>query len=114
MTYALSFIVSLDGGIPTNYHFDGVAACCDPTVIQPLYNFEVYNITSLPLGDHELSLTLVSGYTLDANMSVIGYISSIINFDYAFVNSSASIGLSSNIHPSITSAVNASAKSTSR
>jgi hypothetical protein len=106
LIFALSLNVSIDGGSPTSYHHDGVFNCCD--TVQPLYNVTVYNITSLPLGNHTLLLTLldsVSGYPPSTPNSVI-------YFDYAFV-STASIGPSSN-DPSTTSAISPAAKSTSR
>lgn len=108
---SLSFTASVDGGSPTNHHLELDEPFPGSLVNVEAYNFTMYNITSLSLGSHALLVTL-----LDAKQGLSSY----LYFDYAFVNSpndakpTASIGPSSNIHPSTTSAVNPSVKSTSR
>ena len=123
LIFALSFNASIDSGTPTHHHFDGVFGCCNST-IQPLFNFTVYNITSLPIGNHALRLTLLnsfSGYSpglLGPGTSNLA--PSFIDPDYVLVDSpnnerpTASVAPSSDVHSSTTFAVNPSAKSTSR
>jgi hypothetical protein len=69
----MNFQVSIDGGAPSPYQFDGVCGTCNTT-----YNFTAYNTQSLPFGTHTLDLTL-----LNATGSNSG---TLFNFNYAVVN----------------------------
>jgi hypothetical protein len=65
-------------------HFDGVYGCCSNGV-SPVYNFTIYDVQNLPLGDHVLVLRLLdTSGNLYADTGA-----SILWFDYAVVNETA-------------------------
>jgi hypothetical protein len=79
LVFAINFQVSIDGGVQTQFHFDGV---CDPTIssCNPTYGFVAYNIQSLHSGTHTLDLTLLDPTSTDGAAFTTFY------FDYATVN----------------------------
>lgn len=84
VVWAFSFTASIDGGSPKFYQFDGVLGCCDNET-GPAYNFNFYNVQSLPYGGHTLVITLVD--TTSAH-TAFGGRNSTLCFDYAAVNDS--------------------------
>lgn len=79
------------------HQFDGVWGCCSAT-IQPAYNFMIYDVASLTLGNHAVVLTLL--------VSVTGYRRgpSDISFDYAVVRDDTNSIHTSSISTSSSSA----------
>ena len=82
-TLPLALSASIDGGSAMHYTFNRVDGCCNST-IQPIYNFTLYNITSLSLDIHVLRLTLLdSSFGFPNGVLYMG--PSVMLFDYAFV-----------------------------
>jgi hypothetical protein len=85
MIAGTSFNVQIDGGSPTEHHFDGVLGCCNAG-IQPAYNFKIYDNQSLSPNSHTLVLTLVN--TTEGGVNYVP-LTSLLHFDYAVINGTA-------------------------
>jgi hypothetical protein len=88
MAWALSFNINIDGAFVSQSHFDGVYGCCNTTIRQR-NNYTIYDVQSLPLGNHSLALLMLDTYGIIPNAGDNG---SRILFDYAVVNETALTG----------------------
>jgi hypothetical protein len=86
LAWAIGFQVGIDGGVQTQYQFNGVCdSSCNPT-----YNFTAYSIQSLQSGNHTLDLTLLTatgvnvGINNDENYTAFYFDHAVVNETHAF------------------------------
>jgi hypothetical protein len=110
MLWAVTFTAAIDGGTPTSYHFDGLPNCCD-ILVQPGYNFTIYDIQSLSPGNHTLVIALLDAG--QGSKSAAFGENSTLSFDYALVNNDTSPHPTSSVSSSASLSVSPSPSTSS-
>jgi hypothetical protein len=85
--YAAAFTIGIDGGALTKHEIEGVPGCCTNATL-PTSNYSFFDIKSLPNGAHRLILTLLNATTGYLAAPMNSSSSSMLDFDFAVVDTS--------------------------